>query len=660
MRFVMRMFLWTDHPGWAMQGGMALFLVVSLVSDLACGQETPHPVVGLRPPQESSDVRLEVDAGHVVKDLSRLRPGILLSLKTTPYALTKYARELAQPGTLVRIPLDFGWSSDPSVIDPLIEKVRRWGGEPLLFIFGVPETLSAKRREIFYEGKPVRRFDASPGNLVAWERMVRGAVAHFNAEKGYRIRYLEIGNEPDAPNFWTGTQSEYLQLYKASVKAARSADPSIKVGGPAVANWRGEIGAEGPLIKNLLEFARSEGLPVDFISWHAFKNDPYSLISVVSRIRTWKDASGFPQAKLFLDEWNHSGSVERDGPQGAAFVGGMLSGIFSSGLDGQVFAMLQDGDTSRSDFSGDDFGMLTVGGIAKASYNVFLAARLLGKLELRIHQSEGQHLISSTATKDRGFVAVLVSYSPPDALATATNLLFSEKGYTDADLRKWGWDNEKTAQLRRGEIEKVLAGLRASPQALRDLRDAFALYQRILHQADGAARQVRIVIKGLDVGSPVVCERYVIDEHHSNGLMAKDRIGARLQEVRVQARESGFGRAEKYLTKSGVASADAMRELLARLRKIGPDEAESALRNFRRNASGEERGGLEHVSARYAEGYEEGLRRGLDEINGWQEVRLARVDQKRYEPATEFRTTIQMEPHSVNLLLLRREGQRRQ
>lgn len=600
----------------------------------------------------STEVTIEMNASQAVKDISGLRRGILISPKTTDYVLAKYAKEVGMMPALVRIPLDFGWMPDPSFIDPLIEKVRRWGGEPLIFVVGTPRALAVKSHAGLYQDDRVRKFDVTPRNLGIWQDMVRRAVAHFNAYKRYQIKYLEIWNEPDALNFWSGTEEEYFQLFRASVKGALSADRAIKIGGPAVASWRGEIGGRGPLIRNLLEFARAERLPMHFISWHAFENDPYGLPSVVNRIRKWRDASGFQHAQLFLNEWNHPDSVKRDGPEGAAFVGAMLSAILDSGLDRQAFAMLQDGDISKADFSGDDFGLFTISGIAKASFNVFRATGMLGDSKLAVRQEGGQYHISTLATKGRGVVTIFVSYAPPDPVAVAVNSFLSEYEYTNADLIQWGWNHETSEQLRRGETEAILARLRIPRPARAHLEKAFELYHKIARETQYVPKRVHLVIRGLGVDGALVYKRYVIERQHSNGLRVADRIRKTLERMGQEARELALNGAERFLARDGSMTVEGLRELMRDIRRVASDEMGNELVRYKRTAPARIRRALEEAEGIFQRTEERELRKGLDEINEWAEVRLTQVEQATVDVGREFRKTMEVTPFSVNVLVI--------
>ena len=109
---------------------------------------------------------------------------------------------------------------------------------------------------------------------------------------------FEVWNEPNlVPHFWTGTRTEYFELYEATVLAVRAVDPGLKVGGPSTSvfvpdkRYAGEVEdravqqataeAEdvdaldwGPVwIEELIEWCAARGLPVDFLSTHVYPTD---------------------------------------------------------------------------------------------------------------------------------------------------------------------------------------------------------------------------------------------------------------------------------------------------------------------------------------------------------------------------------------------------
>src|SRR5690606_26358330 len=104
--------------------------------------------------------------------------------------------------------------------------------------------------------------------------------------------------EPNlVPHFWTGTRSEYFELYAATVRAIKAIDPQLRVGGPSTsvfvpdARYAGEYHdpslevatahAKDPdaldwqpvWIHEFLAYCQGHDLPVDFLSTHLYPTD---------------------------------------------------------------------------------------------------------------------------------------------------------------------------------------------------------------------------------------------------------------------------------------------------------------------------------------------------------------------------------------------------
>ncbi len=610
-----------------------------------------------------TEVSIEVDAGKTVKDVGRLKRGILVSSKTSDYAWNKYLHEVGVRGALVRLPLDFEQIGGAEVLDPHIEKVRAAGGEPLLVVYGVPVALSRPTQNSAGRGRASRRFDVTPENLATWRDLVRQAVLHYNRDKGFKIKYLEVWNEPDLPLFWSGTQEEFFEVYRATAEGARGVDPAIRVGGPATSSWSGGIGQRGPLIKNLLEFARRQQLPVDFVSWHAFEKEPSLLRGVVKEIQAWKGTRGFPDAELFLDEWNFGPpSLEREGPIGAAFAGTMMAAIFASGIDRHAFATLQDVDTARADFGGDDYGLFTLSGIGKPVYNALRAVGMLGDVQVASSQRGGEQFLTPVATRSDEGVAVLISHLPPqDPLARVVAFFFHELSYTPDDLRRWGVDDRTLKELLKPEGNKLVEGFRAPEKAKADLKRALKLYRQLEQETvlGGGRWRVRLTVKNLPGRSSFVYERYVIDGRNGNSFAVRDKIGRRLATLEGEARARALEAIERLLTSAAVrpASRGPLLGLLAAVKAADPTQAGKLVGEFRRKNSGAVVEDLGTMEALFGKTHAEHMRRGLDEINEWPEVGLTRTEASSQSNGAEFATAFHVQPYSVTLVLLRRQGE---
>lgn len=621
-----------------------------------------QPTSVAEPGEPLTEVSLEVDARNGGRDIGALKRGILVSAKTSDYAWDTFVKDVGVRGGLVRLPLDFEWMQDPSRMDPWLERVKAAGGEPLLFVSGVPAALSRPASRSLPHARARRAFDVTPRNLGKWRDLIRRAILHYNVEKKLHIKFLEVWNEPDLELFWSGTHDEFLEVHRATVEGARSADPAIRVGGPAVASWSAAIGQSPPLIKGLLEFSRKNHLPVDFVSWHAFEKDPSILRGAVKQIQAWKKAFGYPEADLFLDEWNYgTPSLEREGPIGAAFAGAMLAEVLASGLDRQAFAMLQDVDTAKTDFAGNDFGLLTLSGVRKPVYNVFRAINQLGNVQLDVVQNGGRNFISAIAARGGDSVGVLVTHFPPqDPLARVAAFFFQELGYTTDDLRAWGVDDRTVKELLRPDGDRAVDRLHAPEKARADLKRALELYRRLDRQTlTGAGRwRVRLTIRNLPFQSRMVYERYVIDGRNGNSFAARDKIAARLAALRAEARARALDAVERHLQSPGgdEATRGPLLGLLGAIKASDVGRTGKLIADFRRKSSPPVLEALKSLEAVYGKAEAAFLQKGLDEINEWPEVNLARVESAPLESGSEFTTSFHVQPYSVTLLLLKRQG----
>jgi hypothetical protein len=140
-----------------------------------------------------------------------------------------------------------------------------------------------------------------PTDYAVWDDLIAAMVGHYK-ERGSGIVYWEIANEPDIGESggcpYRFTPEGYVRYYRHTAAAIRRADPSAKVGGPALAN------PESPILPALLKAAQSDHLPLDFISWHIYNSDPLKIRATIDR--KMELLKQFPDLhpETFLDEWN--------------------------------------------------------------------------------------------------------------------------------------------------------------------------------------------------------------------------------------------------------------------------------------------------------------------------------------------------------------------
>ncbi|MGH9920291.1 MAG: GH39 family glycosyl hydrolase [Nitrososphaerales archaeon] len=286
------------------------------------------------------------------------------------------------------------WNSAP--LDSRVAVDHAEGATPLLLVDYTPGCLSDSTTD------PSRSPPDLGSHRARWDALVEKMA--FHEIKAEHVRWFEIWNEPDNPQFWSGTEKQYLNLYvdttHAIEKAARRARTRVYVGGPALADFLGTV--DMPWIKGLLQIAVTDHVPVDFLSWHLYANDPMAgplqagaspicinsspgpngapcwynpavSASLYSRSVTAvrDELSHYRQLHplLFIDEWNiDAGNDPRaNTAYDAAFAAAVLGAAQSSALYAMDFFDVSD----STDNPEENLGMLTGTQSPKPVYRAF-------------------------------------------------------------------------------------------------------------------------------------------------------------------------------------------------------------------------------------------------------------------------------------------------
>jgi polysaccharide biosynthesis protein PslG len=152
---------------------------------------------------------------------------------------------------------------------------------------------------------------APPADLNAWDNYVRAVVTHVAG----RIKYWEIWNEPNAPNFYCGDISTMVAMAQRASRIIKRIDPSALILSPAV------TGGPGP--NWLAEFlARGGTHYVDVIAFHGYWSArAEDVVDVISRYRTVMAANGASEKALWDTESSWSGFGNLGTPSSAQQVG---------------------------------------------------------------------------------------------------------------------------------------------------------------------------------------------------------------------------------------------------------------------------------------------------------------------------------------------------
>jgi hypothetical protein len=354
-------------------------------------------------PAPPSSVMVTVDAAapgppidESLVGVNHVRPGTAPALRAigTRWARTDVSFEATVGGHPVYDCATGAW--DPSFLDSQVALDRQAGAEPELIVDYSPPCLTADPTG----PNPSYSPPDLGANAPRWSALVYQMARHEIADEG--VRTFEVWNEPDGFFFWTGTMAQYLDLYAQTAgaleQAARDVHARIEVGGPALA----DVVARPNLawVDALLGLAATRHVPLDFLSWHVYANDPYLGPGTsfgplcfgqppgpdgdcwynpalraqlygegVSQVAA--EVAKFPglHPKLWIDEWNVDAGFDprQDGTYGAAFVAAVLDSVQAAGLDRMSFYEATDDPGSRY----GDFGILTAGLSPKPDYFSF-------------------------------------------------------------------------------------------------------------------------------------------------------------------------------------------------------------------------------------------------------------------------------------------------
>jgi xylan 1,4-beta-xylosidase len=300
------------------------------------------------------------------------------------------------------------------------DAVLKAGLKPFVELSFMPSALASGKKTVFH----YRANITPPKDYAAWSGLIKQFIRFLidrYGEQEVETWYFEVWNEPDLPNFWSGGQKGYFELYKATVLAIKSINPQLRVGGPATSANR--------WLKEFQAYCTAENLPIDFLSSHHYPGDAFGhafgfrqLLKMAGIVRKSKgetiaavnrklfyEPEIFPQIPkgilteqlktarkeagsipLMYTEWNCSatfGAPIHDTKLSAAFA--LKTVVDNDGLaDAYSFWCFSDLFEEifflAEPFNGG-FGLLTVDGIPKPSFWAFKMLSLLGEERYDFH-----------------------------------------------------------------------------------------------------------------------------------------------------------------------------------------------------------------------------------------------------------------------------------
>jgi xylan 1,4-beta-xylosidase len=193
-------------------------------------------------------------------------------------------------------------------VDQVYDGLLARGVSPFVELSFMPTRLSSGNRKFGFYGANV----SPPASNEAWGSFIKTFVTHLADRYGLpsvRTWLFEVWNEPNLTPFWSGSQQQYFELYKATSAAIKSIDEALQVGGPST--------AQGQWVSELATYCAQNNVPLDFISTHVYPGDNQQQLfgsdrfaqvevvpEVVRRARKAMDGANLQGSPLWLTEWS--------------------------------------------------------------------------------------------------------------------------------------------------------------------------------------------------------------------------------------------------------------------------------------------------------------------------------------------------------------------
>lgn len=270
-----------------------------------------------------------------------------------------------------------------------------------------------------------------PSNYTHWNNMVTAITNKLFNDYGITNAYFEIWNEPDLGS-WTGSESEFFDLFSNTYTAIKTVNNNIPVGGPATNYWGNHIYYQPPygylnnsiadssLIGCLIDSSISWNKPLDFISWHNFNHTYQTYQNAVDYINNKYTSHSQNTPELIVSEWN-TPSASRDTPiQKSYFIKNQIE-IAKTSINNNMVAAWQDFSQSSNEFH-NDYGLLSYGSIHKPAYNSLLLVNKLTGNQTKHTTNTPIDVIQSVSNDTLNIL--IGNYIPPSFVEALNHTLY--------------------------------------------------------------------------------------------------------------------------------------------------------------------------------------------------------------------------------------------
>ena len=187
-------------------------------------------------------------------------------------------------------------------LDAWVAAAQAHGNPDIVLTLGQsPAWASARPNERSYNGAGA---PAEPRSIADWKDYVQRVATRYRG----RIRYYEIWNEPNDPDFYSGTVEKMVELTNAAAQVLKAVDPANIVISPP------------PYTAGYLDqfLTAGGGAAVDIIAYHVYATPPEAAAPALAEVRLVLARHNV--TKPLWDSEGASGNLTTPASLGAAFL----------------------------------------------------------------------------------------------------------------------------------------------------------------------------------------------------------------------------------------------------------------------------------------------------------------------------------------------------
>ena len=324
-----------------------------------------------------------------------------------------------------------------SYVDQIYDGLLANGVRPFVELSFMPKKLAADQNALhaFWYKQNV----SPPKDYAKWDDMIRQLIQHLVDRYGVNEVaqwYFEVWNEPNL-DFWVGDpkQRTYFELYDHTVRAIKSVDARLRVGGPST--------AQAAWADVFIRHCVDNKIPVDFVSSHVYGNDlsqdvfgtqeeisrDRMVCRAVKKVHEQILASAKPELPLVWSEFNASYKNETSVTD-ATYMGPWLAETIRQ-CDGLVDMMsywtfsdvFEEQGVVKGPFYGG-FGLIAVDSIPKPAFGAFALLHKLGDERIALDSD----FALATRRQDGMSVVAIWNYAPPGEAGAPKSVTLKFKG----------------------------------------------------------------------------------------------------------------------------------------------------------------------------------------------------------------------------------------